>query len=100
MIDHEMLDAMKDLLTPINLRLESMEYEIAGVKHEMADIRLEIADVKHEVADNKMEISSLRLEMNRGFRKYNDEIQTLVAVLRAKNIMPKEINVDIFPIAK
>ena len=74
MIDNEMLDAMRDLLTPINLKLEKLENEIA--------------DIKHDVADNKKEISNLRLEMNRGFRKNNDEIQTLVAVLEAKNILP------------
>ena len=74
MTDNEMLDAMKTLLTPINLKLEKLESEIA--------------DIKHDVADNKKEISNLRLEMNRGFRKNNDEIQTLVAVLEAKNILP------------
>ena len=74
MIDNEMLDAMRDLLTPINLKLEKLENEIA--------------DIRHDVADNKKEISNLRLEVNRGFRKNNDEIQTLVAVLEAKNILP------------
>mgnify|MGYP001033625759 CR=1 FL=1 len=74
MTDNEMLDAMRALLTPINLKLEKLESEIA--------------DIKHDVADNKKEISNLRLEMNRGFRKNNDEIQTLVAVLDAKNILP------------
>ena len=74
MTDNEMLEAMRDLLSPINIRLENMEHEIAGVKHE-------IAGIKHEM-------NSLRLEMNRGFRKNNDEIQTLVAVLEAKGILP------------
>ena len=74
MIDNEMLDAMRDLLTPINLKLEKLENEIA--------------DIKHDVADNKKEISNLRLAVNRGCRKNNDEIQTLVAVLEAKNILP------------
>ena len=74
MTDNEMLDAMRALLTPINNKIEKLESEIA--------------DIKHDVADNKKEISNLRLEMNRGFRKNNDEIQTLVAVLEAKNILP------------
>ena len=81
MTDNEMLDAMKTLLTPINLKLEKIEHEIADIMHE-------IADVKHDVADNKKEISNLRLEMKRVVRKNNDEIQTLVAVLEAKNILP------------
>ena len=81
MTDNEMLDAMKSLLTPINLKLEKMDNRMDKLEHEMADIR-------HEVADNKLETNNLRLEMNRGFRKNNDEIQTLIAVLEAKNILP------------
>ncbi len=81
MTDNEMLEAMRDLLSPINIRLENMEHEISGVNHE-------ISGVKHEIAGIKHEINSLRLEMNRGFRKNNDEIQTLVAVLEAKGILP------------
>ncbi len=81
MTDNEMLEAMRDLLAPINIRLEKMEHEISGIKHE-------ISGIKHEISGAKHEVNSLRLEMNRGFRKNNDEIQTLVAVLEAKGILP------------
>lgn len=93
MTDNEMLDAIKTLLTPINLKLEKMDNRLDNLERE-------IADVKHEIANNKAEISNLRMEMNRGFRKNNDEIQTLVAVLHAKDIMPKEAETEIFTIAK
>lgn len=67
MTDNEIISVLKDLLTPINIRMEKIENEIAEVKHEM---------------------SNMRLDMNRGFRKNNDEIETIVAVLEAKNILP------------
>ncbi len=60
MTDNEMLEAMRDLLKPINIRLENMENEIANLKY----------------------------EVKKGFRKNNDEIQTLVAVLESKGILP------------
>ena len=102
MTENEMLDAMRDLLTPVNIKLENMQQEIADVKHEIADVRHEIADVRHEIADVKHEVADLKLniasldkrmsnlefETKKGFRKNNDEIQTLVAILRARNIMP------------
>ncbi|RKJ00710.1 hypothetical protein D7X87_22225 [bacterium D16-54] len=74
MTDNEMLDAMRDLLMPINLKLEKMDNRINILENRIANIELEM--------------SSIKLEMNRGFRKNNDEIQTLVAVLEAKNILP------------
>ena len=74
MTDNEMLDAMRDLLMPINLKLEKM------------DNRMNI--LENRIANIELEMSSIKLEMNQGFRKNNDEIQTLVAVLEAKNILP------------
>lgn len=69
MTDQEMLQAMKGLLTPINIKLENMENRMSGMEHEL---------------------SNLRLEMRRGFRKNDDEIQTLIAVLEAKGILPAQ----------
>ena len=69
MTDQELLQAMKDLLTPINIKLENMENRMSGMEHEL---------------------SNLRLEMRRGFRKNDDEIQTLIAVLEAKGILPAQ----------
>ena len=65
---------MKDLFTPVNIRLENMENRMAKMESEINNV--------------KLEMSNIRLEMNRGFRKNNDEIETLVEVLRAKNILP------------
>lgn len=86
MTDNEMLDAIRDLLTPINIRLENMENRMTKMESEISNV--------------KSEMSNIRLDMNRGFRKNNDEIETLVAVLRAKNIMPEEAETEIFPLAK
>lgn len=68
MTDQEIIDNMRLLLNPINKKLENMENRISGIEHE---------------------ISGIKLEMHRGFRKNNDEIETLIAVLEAKGILPK-----------
>lgn len=81
MTDNEMLDAMRDLLRPINLKLEKMENRMDNMNSRMANIESHMANMEKD-------ISNLRLEMNRGFRKYNDEIETLVTVLEGKGILP------------
>lgn len=60
MTDNEMLQAMREMLTPINIKLENI--------------------------DNRL--TNLEYEVKKGFRKNNDEIQTLIAVLEAKGILP------------
>ncbi|MCI8958652.1 MAG: hypothetical protein HFG62_05985 [Lachnospiraceae bacterium] len=75
MIDQEMLQTMRDLLTPISNQLSDIQHEITGMKYD-------IAGLEHK-------LNGLKLDMQRGFRKNDDEIQTLVAVLEAKGILPK-----------
>jgi archaellum component FlaC len=75
MTDQEILQAMRDLLTPIN-------NQMAEIKHEITDIKYDIAGLDHK-------ISGLQLNMQRGFHKYDDEIETLIAVLEGKGILPK-----------
>lgn len=75
MIDQEMLQTMRDLLTPIINQLSDIQHEITGMKYD-------IAGLEHK-------LNGLKLDMQRGFRKNDDEIQTLVAVLEAKGILPK-----------
>ncbi|NBH18640.1 hypothetical protein D3Z55_14575 [Clostridiaceae bacterium] len=81
MTDREMLDAMNEMLIPVRMKLEGMAKEIAGVK-------LEVAGMKYEMIhlDNRM--TNMEYEMRRGFRRNNEEIETLVAVLHAKGLLP------------
>ena len=70
-----MKKTMRDLLTPISNQLSDIQHEITGMKYD-------IAGLEHK-------LNGLKLDMQRGFRKNDDEIQTLVAVLEAKGILPK-----------
>ena len=45
--------------------------------------------MKYDIAGLEHKLNGLKLDMQRGFRKNDDEIQTLVAVLEAKGILPK-----------
>lgn len=82
MTDQEIIDNMRLLLHPINKKLEIMENHMTEIEHKMAGI-------EHEISGIKYEMSNLKLEMHRGFRKNDDEIETLIAVLEAKGILPK-----------
>ena len=80
MTDNEMLDAMRSLLKPINLKLEKMDNRMDNMDSRMANIESRIANIETD-------ISNLRLEVKQRFRQKDDEIETLVTVLKGKNIM-------------
>lgn len=67
MTDMEMLEAMKTMLKPIHLKLEEMDNRISNMENE---------------------ITNLKYEVRKGFRKTDDEIETLTEALRAKGIIP------------
>jgi hypothetical protein len=67
MTENEILDAMKTLLKPINNKLEDLDLKLES-------LRLE----------NKIEHRTIRGDIER----LNDEMETVVEALRAKNILP------------
>lgn len=74
MTDMEMLEAMKTLLKPIHLKLEEMDNRMSNMENRMSNMENEITNLKYEV--------------RKGFRKTDDEIETLTEALRAKGIIP------------
>ncbi|RKI98748.1 hypothetical protein D7X87_26350 [bacterium D16-54] len=67
MTDNEMLDAIKTLLKPINNKLEDLDLKLES-------LRLE----------NKIEHRAIRGDIEH----LNDEMETVIEALRAKNILP------------
>lgn len=67
MTDNEMLEAMKDLLKPMNNKLEDIELKLESMRLE-----------------NKMEHRAIRKDID----YLNDETETIIAALQAKNIIP------------
>ena len=59
-----------------------MENRLSGIEHELTG-------VKHDVSGLEHQMSNLRLEMHRGFRKNDDEIQTIIAILEGRGLLPK-----------
>lgn len=68
MTDSEVLQALKDVMKPINSKLEDIELTLES-------IRLE----------NKMEHRAIRKDID----YLNDEMETVIAVLQAKEVLPK-----------
>ena len=68
MIDKEMLDAMQLLLNPIKNQLESLDLKIDTLQ-----------------LNQKTTARSIRKDI----QYLNDEVDTLIAVLEAKDILPK-----------
>lgn len=74
MTDKEMIDALQTLLKPINNRLETMELKLENVEVKLDTLRLDTRTANRSL---KKDIQGL-----------NDEVDTLIAVLEAKNILP------------
>lgn len=57
--------------------------------------KLEILEIKQDVTSRKLEdinfrLTSLEYTSKKEFEKINDEVDTLIAVLEAKDILPKQ----------
>lgn len=57
--------------------------------------KLEILEIKQDVTARKLEdvnfrLTSLEYTSKKEFSKMNDEVETLIAVLEAKSILPKQ----------
>lgn len=70
MTDTEILEAMRQMLEPINLRLMNLDNRMSNL-------------------DNR--ITNLEYEMRKGFRETRQDIETIVEVLEAKGILPKAL---------
>ena len=68
MTDNEILQALKDVMKPINNRLEDIELKLESMRLE-----------------NKMEHRAIRRDID----YLNDEMETVIAVLQAKDVLPK-----------
>ncbi len=68
MTDNEILQALKDVMKPINNKLEDIELKLESMRLE-----------------NKMEHRAIRRDID----YLNDEMETVIAVLQAKDVLPK-----------
>ena len=68
MTDDEILQALKDVMKPINNKLEDIELKLESMRLE-----------------NKMEHRAIRRDID----YLNDEMETVIAVLQAKDVLPK-----------
>lgn len=66
---------MKETLEPIEKRLDVLEIKQDVLSRKMDDVTYQVASLEHT---SKKE-----------FHKLNDEVDTLIAVLEAKDILPK-----------
>ena len=68
MTDNEILQALKDVMKPINNKLEDIELKLESMRLE-----------------NKMEHRAIRRDID----YLNDEMETVISVLQAKDVLPK-----------
>lgn len=79
-------------LTPEDLQAIS---ELMDKKLQPISDKLQTLEIKQDVTSRKLEdinfrLTSLEYTAKKEFAKVNDEIDTLIAVLEAKDILPKQ----------
>lgn len=68
MTDTEVLQALKDVMKPMNKKMENLELKLEALR-----------------LDNKMEHQAIRKDID----YLNDEMETVITILQAKDILPK-----------
>lgn len=75
MTEREFIDSMRLLLEPIENKLESIE-------NEMGNIRNDIGNVRND-------LRNLEFQNRREHREIRQDIETILVVLEAQNLLPK-----------
>ena len=91
MLTKEDLQAIEAL---IDSKLQAMDASIDSKLKPITD-KLDVLEIKHDITSKKLEdinfrLTSLEYSTKREFTKINDEMNTLIAVLEAKDILPKQ----------
>lgn len=76
LLDEKLDKKLDEKLKPINNRLKALE-----IKHDI------LAD---KMDDLNFKVTSLEHHNKKAHKKMDDEIETLIAVLEAKNILPQQ----------
>lgn len=74
MTDTELLDALKDLIKPINNRLDNLELKIKSINNKLDDLELKM-DAYH-LSDRKE-----HRQTQKDIQQLNDKIETLINAL-------------------
>lgn len=87
---------LDEKLKPISDRLGSMEVRIESMdsRLESVETKVETLEIKQDVTTRKLEdinfrLTSLEYNNKKEFSKLNDEVETLIVVMKAKDILPK-----------
>lgn len=93
-LTNEDLQAIASLM---DSKIDPLRSDVQGLKSDINNLsdRVEILEIKQEVTSRKLEDLTLRvasMEHNgkKESKKLHDKIETLIAVLEAKSILPKQ----------
>ena len=82
MTEYEMIDNMKLIPDPINNKLEKMENEIGNVRNDISNLGNKVSNLRND-------IRNLEFQNRREHRELRQDIETIMAVLDAGDLLPK-----------
>lgn len=80
-MDNETIEAIRQLLTPINNKLDSMDLKISEMKIQMDSL--------------KLDMKTMEYENQKRYRELKQDTETIMTVLEARNLLPKHYNNNI-----
>lgn len=95
---------MDEKINPLTTDIRDIKSDINGMKSDINDMKsdinklsdkIEVLEIKQDITSHKIEdltfrVTSLEYHGKKEFAKINDQIETLITVLKIKNILPKQ----------
>ena len=76
-MDNETIEAIRQLLTPINNKLDSMDLKTSEMKIQMDSL--------------KLDMKTMEYENQKRYRELKQDTETIMTVLEARNLLPKAL---------
>ena len=76
-MDNETIEAIRQLLKPINNKLDSMDLKISEMKIQMDSL--------------KLDMKTMEYENQKHYRELKQDTETIMTVLEARNLLPKAL---------
>ena len=86
MIDREMIDNMKAIMEPIRNKLDEMDLKINNMEYQITS---RINTLENKVNGLSNNIMNMDFQNRKEHREIRQDIETILAVLETKDILPK-----------
>lgn len=89
MTDQEILTALKTLLKPMQNKLDSLDIKLSQQQVQLDNMDIKISQQQVQSDTLRLDIKTLERDIRKDINRLHDGMDTLIAVLENKGILPK-----------